>query len=653
MTSQDNVEDLENSLLSTVRYGGWRKILIMITANKQLRTAKVTVTGDTVLHMAVSCGRDHVVETLLDLVCGKRINKQDNKSPSLPSRDENDYHIKLVLGAKDDEDPFLTAERNNAGETPLFMAALHGKRETFLWLYYRYTGIPGVSSTGIPHCIKRDNDDTILHCALEGGYIDVAIEIVLLYKNHLKEMVRMRNKNGLSPIHFLAAIPSAFQSTHHIPTLPLVVQHLYYHFWSDKGTFALRVKEKAQATTKEELEKRKRRRQTLLDFLDSIQGSFSRNTLSSPFFDFSLDLILFSLSVLAAYLLLPLIVLDEVFFLLRSFSEKHVWSAQIVEELLQHASEEDMSANSLEKDIGKKIYANSKQAGSIIVDTPLMIAAQNGRTEMVEKILEYFPSAMNAVNEEKKNTVLLAAEKRQTKAYKILCENKKVDKSAFRHVDKDGNTALHLAAKPEVNLNKRTTIMVEEYNWFEFVKNSLHSELREKYNNGGKTAEDIFIDSCNVLASRDREWLNETSRACSVVSTLVTSVALENVSSNFDKKNSLILALSLSLTSTISFLAILVSRSQSPTFFRYAFKILQVAMLAMFGSIFFVWINLMLHADSVKTYAILGSPIAILTIASLPMFIRPTLMSKFTKVPSPSNKITSPIRYRKPQKKEN
>ncbi|KAI9110661.1 hypothetical protein K1719_018527 [Acacia pycnantha] len=167
MTSQDNVEDLENSLLRAATYDKWRKVLKMYEVKKQLRTAKITATGGTVLHKAVSSRKVRVVKIMVDLVCGERINEQDNNSPLLLP-----YDKKLVLGAEDDEgntplhlaasmgnveickkisgvDPFIIAKRNNDGETPLFMAALHGKRKPFLWLYYRYTGIPRVSSTGM------------------------------------------------------------------------------------------------------------------------------------------------------------------------------------------------------------------------------------------------------------------------------------------------------------------------------------------------------------------------------------------------------------------------------------------------------------------------------------------------------------------------
>ncbi|KAI9110669.1 hypothetical protein K1719_018535 [Acacia pycnantha] len=129
-------------------------------------------------------------------------------------------------------------------------------------------------------------------------------------------------------------------------------------------------------------------------------------------------------------------------------------------------------------------------------------------------------------------------------------------------------------------------------------------------------------------------------------------MAFQNVAVNFDKKrNSSLVALSLSLTSTMSFLAILASRSESIKFWAFISFILHIAIFAMFGSIVSLWISLMLHDHSFKTYAILGSPIAYFAMAALSAFIGPTLMPMFNKVPSPSYKTTSAIRYRKPQKK--
>ena len=80
-------------------------------------------------------------------------------------------------------------------------------------------------------------------------------------------------------------------------------------------------------------------------------------------------------------------------------------------------------------------------------DTPILIAAKNGVTEMVDKILQFNPVAINDRNGENKNVVLLAVEDRQSAVDELLV-NRKVGKgSAFLAVDNEGNSALHLAAK--------------------------------------------------------------------------------------------------------------------------------------------------------------------------------------------------------------
>ncbi|KAI9110499.1 hypothetical protein K1719_018365 [Acacia pycnantha] len=298
------------------------------------------------------------------------------------------------------------------------------------------------------------------------------------------------------------------------------------------------------------------------------------------------------------------------------------------------------------------------EAGYIIVDPPLMIAAKNGVIEMVEKILQRIPSGIHVLDDEGKNIVLLAAEKRQTRLYQFLYQfstRDLDDNTAFKQVDKDGNTALHLAAKPGINLYGQTTTMIEEFKWFEFVKSSVPSELWERYSKEGKTAEDIFRDSYKERMTSDRKWLDQTSQTCSVASTLVASMAFSNFAGeNIKKKNdSSLVALSLSLTSTISFLAILAFRSESLHFWKYVPFMLHFAILTMFASIVSLWISLMFHGQPRTTCAILGSPIAILTIVSLPIFIGPTVMSMFNPVPPPNRNTTNGIQHRRPQKKEN
>ena len=81
------------------------------------------------------------------------------------------------------------------------------------------------------------------------------------------------------------------------------------------------------------------------------------------------------------------------------------------------------------------------------METPILIAAKNGVTEMVEKILEMFPVAVHDMDANKKNIVLLAVENRQSHLYELLLKRKVLKESLFRKVDNEGNSALHMAAK--------------------------------------------------------------------------------------------------------------------------------------------------------------------------------------------------------------
>ena len=82
-------------------------------------------------------------------------------------------------------------------------------------------------------------------------------------------------------------------------------------------------------------------------------------------------------------------------------------------------------------------------------ETPLLIATKTGVLEIVEKILDAFPVAIQDEDANGKNVVLLAVEHRQTHIYELLLKKKMIMENAFRKLDNQGNSALHYAAKFE------------------------------------------------------------------------------------------------------------------------------------------------------------------------------------------------------------
>ncbi|XP_054813926.1 uncharacterized protein LOC129314502 [Prosopis cineraria] len=693
-------------LRSDAGKGMWAEVLETYKQERELRTAEITATGDTVLHMAVFNGEEKVVANMVDLVCAEqRVDRERNERRHVlgarNDRKNTPLHLAATMGNVElckkiaGADPSLISRLNIAGETPLFLAALAGRKKAFLWLHYLYIEASsndnhGTSSSSIDHdgassstdhgsssnnhpLWRRNNEDTILHCAIAEGHFDVAIEIVQLYKDQVKEMMR-RSKEGLTPLHIVAAKRSAFESTALLGRSS-IVRPIYRFF---------RVEEKKQAITKEELEQFERKsrvtvvRDAVVKFYRESSWSFALLTL----------------------LILPRLFIETGIWFhgMRKMKEKHTWCLQIMNELLQHASDEDMKeivsrTPSQHLSISEETKEENESematppSGTIIIETPLMTAAKNGVIEMVDKILESFPSRIKDENDEGKNVVLLAVEYRQTWVYKFLWKQKKLSESIFRKVDKQGNNALHLAARLGVEhgwLHRgKVLTMPMEINWFEYVKCTMPPCQLERYNKNMETPDDMFRESHKELMRSEGEWVASTSQACSVVSILVASVAFatrDTVPGGYDNskgyailRNNIVFryfasfsffALFFSLISTIFFLSIVASRSQSVRSWKYLPFKLYFGMCFMFVSILGLWISFcaghffMLNDDiqklsmSLPCYLVVSLLIILFIVTQLPTFIGPAL-SSIRQFPPPKRKIIPPIVYRRTNKNKN
>ncbi|GMN65672.1 hypothetical protein TIFTF001_034740 [Ficus carica] len=161
---------------------------------------------------------------------------------------------------------------------------------------------------------------------------------------------------------------------------------------------------------------------------------------------------------------------------LKQLKEKHTWSVQVTTKLIENSPNlyaydkggegdtrsmernaklpnpesglQDLS-DELESEESTRTNKHSSTINAKKLETAMIIAARNGITEMAEVILKKFPMAVNDVDAEKKNIVLLAVETRQLKLYKKLLNI--VKDNAFGRVDINGNSALHLAAKLRKN----------------------------------------------------------------------------------------------------------------------------------------------------------------------------------------------------------
>ncbi|KAK4256096.1 hypothetical protein QN277_009009 [Acacia crassicarpa] len=186
----------------------------------------------------------------------------------------------------------------------------------------------------------------------------------------------------------------------------------------------------------------------------------------------------------------------------------------------------------------------------------------------------------------------------------------------------------------------------------QFVKKSMPPGLSERYNRKMETPEDIFRESHKELIKSKGEWAARTAQACSVVSTLVASVAYgacTNMPGGYDDKGYAIhrnklpikifrysssLALSLSLMSAFFFLSVVASPSQSIRSWRYIPFKLYFGMDAMLISIVSLWISfdagqVLILNDESWASQLLTSWIAIVLFAQYPSCVGPSYLSPF------------------------
>ncbi|XP_059632169.1 uncharacterized protein LOC132274844 [Cornus florida] len=270
-------------------------------------------------------------------------------------------------------------------------------------------------------------------------------------------------------------------------------------------------------------------------------------------------------------------------------------------------------------------------------ETPLLIAAKMGIAEMVEKILCTFPVAIQDLDSNKKNVVLLAVENRQAQVYNLLLKCSYLKESILRQVDDQGNSALHLASmfgdhQPWL-IPGAALQMQWEIKWYRFVKHSMPPQFFVRHNKWGENPSEIFTRTHEKLVKNGSKWLIKTSESCSVVAALIATVAF---------------ATSATVPALVFFLAILTSRCQEKDFHRDLPRKLLLGLTSLFASIAsmlvsFCAAHFFLLKDKLKSatfpvYAVTCLPVTFFAFAQLTLY-GDLIWAILTKVPQRSYKV--------------
>ncbi|KAL8530499.1 hypothetical protein ACS0TY_007509 [Phlomoides rotata] len=333
----------------------------------------------------------------------------------------------------------------------------------------------------------------------------------------------------------------------------------------------------------------------------------------------------------------------------KHIKEKCIWSVEVMNELIN-------SENANGEQGGQQAEPPKEEDNKpkVEVESPILIAARHGISEMVLCILDKDAKAIDEVNAEKKNIVMLAVEHRHTRLYNDLITKWKFKRTIFGEVDTRGNSLLHLAAnlqpgKQFWRIRGAALHMQMEIKWYKFIKKSMPPRFFARHNNDKKTPKEIFREKHRDLILEGRLWLTSTSQSCSVVAALIATVAfatsttvpgglmqdngvptLEHKPVFIISATSSLIALSSSMTSVVMFLSILTSsfklkdfRKDLPYKLLLGLVSLLISIVAMFISFFaghyFVLKQEFNHCAATLVYALACVPLLVFIISKFPL----------------------------------
>ncbi|XP_058104257.1 uncharacterized protein LOC131248175 isoform X2 [Magnolia sinica] len=493
------------NVLKAALQGEWEAITTLYRERPTLcDAAPVTaVTGNTLIHIAVQySGRAEVVSELLDLLPERvRVAKNNGGNTSLhEAARAGNTEIATVILKKDEG---LITSRNSCGETPVFCAATHGKKEMLNFLV-------SVAKNVVHEVMVRRNDGaTILHAATLGGFYDVALEILEL----CPEMAFSRDNRGMTALHLLAFSSSSFKSRT-IFSLQSVGEAPFLIY--EKIAVALYACIPVEHFS-------------IRECGNSLSGSNQADTQEFSFTKICKDHVNSGIK----HLLSACPVLRNVYIA----KQKHTWALQLVKRLIEKEAQwryehDGMGPNKSygwhrinDGDESKKMKNKNIEKK---LDRPLILATKFGIVELVREIVKVFPESVEFVDEAGKNLLHLAVEHRQEYVLKLLNKMRIATAMMAAGIDIGGNTILHLAAKlgeyKPKHVSGPAIHMQWESVWFERVKKLCPAHLVPYRNRSNLTAKQVFTQSHRSLLKQGEEWLKDGSNTCIVVSTLIATV---------------------------------------------------------------------------------------------------------------------------------
>ncbi|KAH7840505.1 hypothetical protein Vadar_017787 [Vaccinium darrowii] len=170
---------------------------------------------------------------------------------------------------------------------------------------------------------------------------------------------------------------------------------------------------------------------------------------------------------------------------------------------------------------------------SDVLSGPMLDSATVGTCEIVEEILESFPSGIRHRNIKDQNIFHAAIENRQENVFNLIYQLEKNQRGVFLlQTDESGNNALHMAGnlRPMQQLSLRASVacpalqMQRELQWFKAVKELFVNFEANTRNNTERTPQELFSDTHKDLVEKGEKWMKHTASSCTLVAVLIVTV---------------------------------------------------------------------------------------------------------------------------------
>ncbi|XP_042959337.1 uncharacterized protein LOC122294554 isoform X9 [Carya illinoinensis] len=574
----------------------------------------ITDKDETVLHIAVANGREHIVKELVGYMSARSLEMKDSDGYTALTTAAVLGNWPMVNCMLDKNSDLISTRVTEGNNLPVVMAIDFGQIEMARRLYYHYR-IP--DKEWIPEYDDR-NGATLLTCAIYAGTLDIALDLI---KRSPRLALAIDNYEE-SPILALASMRQFFPSGNQ---LGFWKQPIYSRLsappTSDEACLK-RVSNGEQCQSNQEYQSNilglsapptndearlnvsnGEQCQSNQEDQSNISGLSAPPTNDEARLNVSNGEICQSnqedqnnISVPSAtccYLgsrVLDFLGITQLY----GTKKIHVQSNELLSQMCHVISE-----------------SNTKQLVDGLVCTAICRAAENGIVEFVYEMLNTNRTLILwAQDENGRNILMLGVLHRQEKIFSILY---RLDGNMSRYLtclaDKYGNNMLHMAGMIEdsTRINQipgAALQMQRELQWFKEVERIVRPKAKENKNKDGLTPQQLFTKNHADMKEKGEKWMKNTATSCTLVGILIVTIMFpavfsfqgdNNQSMGLPKSlnnflfNVFIISNALSLfsssTSVLMFLGILTSRYSEEDFLEYLPRQMIIGLLTLFCSI--------------------------------------------------------------------